>query len=287
MRILHLLQWNINSIISNLDMIKNQGFDTIQISPIQGTKETNNEFWVLYQPTNFKIGNYQVGSKEDLINLCKEAKKYNLKIIVDIVLRHTANDSNNWLKPNDNIDYELKNKDFFKEEKNIEDYSNRWQCINLSTNLPLLNYNNKNLQDIYIRFLDELKYCGVSGFRIDMAKHFALPYEGSNFYSRVIQRYNDLVVYGEVINTTKEIIDMYCDYIMVATDGYGTYKDKTITWIESHDDYLTWGWTKKLSEYDINNEYHNLCKNYKNTLYYVRPFSNSWKEEIVRISNFI
>ena len=45
-------------------------FDAIQISPIQGTKDSGIEWWKLYQPINLKIGNEQIGSKKDLIN-CK------------------------------------------------------------------------------------------------------------------------------------------------------------------------------------------------------------------------
>ena len=40
MKILHLFQWRINDIIPELKTIKNQGFDAIQISPIQGTKDS-------------------------------------------------------------------------------------------------------------------------------------------------------------------------------------------------------------------------------------------------------
>ena len=42
-KILHLFQWRINDIIPELKTIKKQGFDAIQISPIQGTKDTGIE----------------------------------------------------------------------------------------------------------------------------------------------------------------------------------------------------------------------------------------------------
>lgn len=75
------------------------GFNYIQISPVTPTKnETKNIWWMLYQPTDFVIGNY-LGDKKDLINLCEEAKKYNIKIIVDVVLRHLASDDYNSLLP--------------------------------------------------------------------------------------------------------------------------------------------------------------------------------------------
>lgn len=287
MRILHLLQWPINSIRWILAKVKEQEFDCIQISPMQGTKEVGNEFWLLYQPTNFKIGNTQIGNKEDLINLCKEAHEYNLKIIVDVVFRHTANDSEDWLKPSKCIDDELKKDNFFLDVSNIQDYNDRWQCTNLADNLPVINYRNKDVQDIQIRYLSELICCGVDGFRIDMAKNFELPCEGCNYFEKVFMPFNNKVVYGEVINAAQELIDKYSKIMLVATNGYGSDKDKIITWIESHDTYLTFGYTKHLLETYINFEYARLCTEYSNTLYYSRPFSNAWEMDIIKDANRI
>lgn len=285
MRILHLLQWNVKSIIPKLNKIKEQGFDAIQISPMQGTKEANEEFWVLYQPTNFKIGNSQIGSKEDLIKLCNKAHEIGIKVVVDVVFRHTANDNTDWLKPNRYIDEELKRDDFFTRAENITDHNDRWQCVNLSTELPMLDYRHRELQDIQIRYLNDLKSCGVGGFRIDMAKHFALPSEGCDYYDRVFKPFKDMVIYGEAIDTTKEIIDKYAEIMLVATNGYGSDRNRIVAWVESHDEFLTWGYTKKLSDEYINSEYSRPCEGYKNTLYYVRPFSNAWESDVVKYAN--
>lgn len=289
MRIIHLLQWHILDIMDNLEAIKEQNFDTIQISPMQDTKEPyNNDFWVLYQPTNFKIGNNQIGSKENLKKLCLEAKRLNLNIVVDVVLRHVANDNYNWLKPHSNVDSEIKmNSDFFCNVGNITDYSNRYQCINLANNLPLLNYRNEKLQDIYLRYLNELKECGVGGFRIDMAKHFALPCEDCNFFSRVFGTFKDMIIYGEVLDATKEIVDLYSELMLVATNSFGSNRDRLVTWVESHDDYLTFGFTRKMTKELINEEYALLCREYKNTIYYVRPYTDYWKDPEIRNSNNI
>ena len=65
--ILHMLQWNLNDIIKELPTIKDCGYTSIQISPVQRCKD-GDEWWCLYQPLGFTIGN-RYGSKEDLINL--------------------------------------------------------------------------------------------------------------------------------------------------------------------------------------------------------------------------
>ena len=186
MKILHLFQWRINDIILELKTIKDQGFNAIQISPIQGTKDSGMEWWKLYQPINLKIGNEQIGSKKDLINLIQEARKYNLKIIVDIVLRHVAGDESYPLKPHRNVDPELLQ--YLAEPIDGVNVDNdRWQCTRRCTGMPMLNYDDPELQKLYKRFLDELVFIGVDGFRLDQLKHYALPQEGSNIMGLFMQ----------------------------------------------------------------------------------------------------
>ena len=172
LKILHLFQWRINDIIPELKTIKNQGFDAIQISPIQGTKDSGMEWWKLYQPINLKIGNEQIGSKKDLINLIQEARKYNIRIIVDIVLRHVAGDESYPLKPHKNVDPELL--PYLAEPiDGVNVDSDRWQCTRRCTGMPMLDYDNVKLRKVYRRFLDELVFIGVDGFRLDQLKHYA------------------------------------------------------------------------------------------------------------------
>lgn len=48
MRILSMFDCNLNSIKDNLKDVKNQGFNAIQISPLQRTKDDNSkEWWML------------------------------------------------------------------------------------------------------------------------------------------------------------------------------------------------------------------------------------------------
>ena len=102
-----MFQWGLGSIIPMIPTVKEQGFDAIQISPIQGTKDSGMEWWKLYQPTNFKIGNTQIGTKEQLKELCAVANQYGIKIIVDVVLRHVAGDPQSPLTPHKDVDPEL------------------------------------------------------------------------------------------------------------------------------------------------------------------------------------
>ena len=282
MKILHLFQWRINDIIPELKTIKDQGFDAIQISPIQGTKDSGMEWWKLYQPINLKIGNEQIGSKKDLINLIQEARKYNIRIVVDIVLRHVAGDETYPLKPHRNVDPELLQ--YLAEPIEAVNIDNdRWQCTRRCTGMPMLDYDNVKLRKLYRRFLDELVFIGVDGFRLDQLKHYALPEEGGKALE-LFSRYN---MYGEAINCPKELLNKYSKYMKVLTEGRPSDITKLVAKFESHDDYLDLGLTKRmtdemrLTEWDILVNHLQGC----DCLYYARPFETLWKSEEIRKIN--
>ena len=282
MKILHLFQWRINDIIPELKTIKNQGFDAIQISPIQGTKDSGMEWWKLYQPINLKIGNEQIGSKKDLINLIQEARKYNLKIIVDIVLRHVAGDELYPLKPHRNVDPELLQ--YLAEPIEAVNIDNdRWQCTRRCTGMPMLDYDNVKLRKLYRRFLDELVFIGVDGFRLDQLKHYALPEEGGKALE-LFSRYN---MYGEAINCPKELLNKYSKYMKVLTEGRPSDITKLVAKFESHDDYLDLGLTKRMTDEMRLTEWDVLVNQLPgcDCLYYARPFETLWKSEEIRKIN--
>ena len=92
--ILHVWNWSFKTIKENIKEIVNAGYTWIQISPVQGTKDKSlvvKDWWMLYQPINFKIGNFQLGSREEFIGMCAEAHRYGLKVMVDVILNHMAN----------------------------------------------------------------------------------------------------------------------------------------------------------------------------------------------------
>ena len=289
MRIIHLFNWNLKDIIPELENIKKQNFDAVLINPIQPLKEDNKDnWWLSYQPCGFNIGN-QYGSKEDLKALCDYAWQYDIKILADVVCNHVAGANDGSLTPHNKVDFKLReNKHFFKEQKQIYDWNDRYQVTRWCMGLPGLDLSNQELQDIIFVFLNDLVDCGVSGFRLDAAKSIALPHEGNNFLEKIsnMQKYFNLFVYGEVINASDYLIDQYANYINVTTNYYhGFKKDNIVAFVESHDCYLEFKHTNHVNPNEINNWYNSLSKEFINTIYYVRPYSNAWLSDIVLHSN--
>lgn len=294
MRILSLFDCTLDSIKGNVRLIRSQGFDAIQISPLQNTKnDYSHEWWMLYQPINFELGN-RIGDKNNLKSLCEEAKKNNLIIIADVVINHLASvDYGDSLIPNPNCDREiLSNPECWKERQNIWDWNSRYEVTHRCMGLPGLNPNSRIVQRKVIEMLNEYINLGVEGFRFDAAKSIALPEEGCDFFPAITYSMSKWLplIYGEVLFASDELIYKYSKYMRVLTNSDYYDKDAVIKYIENKDSYLSDGmnWTKSWPVERINKEYYYLTGEYPNTLYYARNYTdswNEWKSDTVRYAN--
>ncbi|MBR4178540.1 MAG: hypothetical protein IKR57_04255 [Bacilli bacterium] len=283
-RILSLFDCPLKDVKRLLPIISSQGFNAIQVSPLQNNKkEDEYNWWLLYQPLGFEIGN-KIGTKEELYDLCMEAKKYNIIIIVDAVINHVANKSDyEPLIPNELVDRKiLSNSDCFKERKQVYNWDDRYQVTNYCMGLPGLNPNNKIVESKIINMLNEYIDLGVNGFRFDAAKSIALPEEGCNFFPNItysLKRWLPLI-YGEVLFANDELIEKYARYMKVLTNSDYHDKSKIIKYIENKDSFLSkdLGYTKTWSKEKITEDYTNLSRYYPNTLYYARNYTDDWYE---------
>lgn len=276
--IFHASGWKLKDIESNLPKIANLHFNYIQISPVREHKDSGHEIWGWYQPYTLGLNDE---TKKDLTDLCREANKHGIKIVCDVVLRHLAGDDYGNLIPHPNCDSKIKdNPDFwFKDQWRGTNPKDRHHLIYGCWGMPTLNYFNHELQDIYIKFLDSLIECGVYSFRVDMCKHFALPEEGCDFFTRVIGRYSDRFNYGECIDTNQDLLNKYSKYINILTEQMFHDDSKLVTWIESHDTYHDFKTTCHMNEDMRLNEWDILLKSHNNVLWFHRPFDKIYEEK--------
>ena len=281
-RVIHCFNWNLKYVEEQLIMIKEQGFTAIQLSPMQDHKK-GNEWWKRYQPTNFKIGN-DLGSKEDLIRLCNKANSLGLKIIVDVVGNNVAGLDNGEVYPHKDVDIPL---EYFKPFKNVGCWEDRQDYITNSIGIPCLNTKLKQVQELIFNYIDELIECGVKGVRMDASKHIALPSEGSDFWINFKNRFENrgLFNYGEVIFEKQNVIDEYAKYINVLTNMSYHDKNKIVTFAFSHDSDETFFYTKRMNDDMCINEYRIVCENFPNTVWYCRPFNNTWTDKRIKEAN--
>lgn len=101
--ILHCWCWSFNTIKEQLPNIAEAGFTSVQTSPINQCKVGEGggmqlygrgKWYYHYQPTLYTIGNYQLGTLDEFRDMCEEADKYGIKVVVDVVANHCTGDYN-------------------------------------------------------------------------------------------------------------------------------------------------------------------------------------------------
>ncbi len=191
--ILHCWCWSFNTIRENLPEIAAAGFSAIQTSPVcevnnggDGSLTINggDNWWWHYQPTDYKIGNYQFGTKEEFRAMCDAAHSYGIKVIVDSVLNHTT-------AYYDKISDDIKNIEggAFHPMGDEREPGQNWSEVDRYeetqydlSGLYELNTQNKNVQNYILSFLKDCVDNGADGFRYDAAKLIELPDDTSEKY---------------------------------------------------------------------------------------------------------
>lgn len=281
--ILHAWDWSFKNVIDNIDAISAAGYKSIQVSPIQGNIDINGEmtsaekWWVLYQPINFKIGNKQLGTKEEFENMCKIAHSKGINIIVDVIVNHTGNTLTDADTPSENVDPEITalGDDAWHRLKPVESWNSRYCVTQEDIGLPDLNTENHKIQEMAKAYLQQCLNCGADGFRFDTAKHVGLPTDEddngkvvkSDFWPNVLSGLkkkdgNQPYIYGEVLQGGADNFYEYSKYINLTSSNYGgnvrsavglngnpdvskieNYSSdgvspkRLISWVESHDTY--------------------------------------------------
>lgn len=276
--ILHCWTWNFANIKANIPQIAEAGFKTIQTSPINAVwkgeggkmklKSSNNQgnWWYQYQPTDYVIGNYQLGTEEEFIDMCNEAHRYGIKVIVDIVANHCSSNESVISSHVKNIGGKV-----FHDRVEINDWSNRYQVTQGKlTGLMDLNTKNANVQNMILEYMNHVLEDGADGFRFDAAKHIELPDDdasyASNFWPTILNN-NAEFQYGEIL-AGADRMGAYAQMMNVTAESYGTnlrtalnkkslstsgiknYKayaedmssldpSKLVTWVESHDNFCS------------------------------------------------
>ena len=253
--ILHAWSWSFPEIARNMKNIADAGFTMVQTSPVQecffpegsGKKifdenVTEGNWYYYYQPTDWKIGNPIVGTRDQMVAMMDSAKKYNVDVIVDVLPNHTA------------FDIDAVSEDFYRAVGGrdkmfhtngltpIHDYNDRVECTLLAMgNLPDVNTENPDFQKYYLEFVNDLIGLGVKGFRYDTAKHIGVhsdPVDAeagvkeNDFWDVVTGRKavkglrlavpeDSLFIYGEVLQdrTVPEL--EYAEYMGQTASSYG------------------------------------------------------------------
>lgn len=315
--ILHCWCWSFNTIKENMKEIADAGFSTIQTSPInqckigedggmqiqdKGDSVNNGKWYYHYQPTDYVIGNYQLGTEAEFRAMCEEADKYGIKVIVDAVVNHMSGDKSVLSGNVTSMD------DPFHNLGDINDYSNREEVTQGKLlGLTDLNTQNENIQTYILYYLKSCVDAGADGFRYDATKHIELPTDDEKFASdfwNVILDNGSKFQYGEVLQGGSDKITEYSKYLNVTASKYGEIlrdavinenvsagvlkdfsvngmdTDNIVTWVESHDNYCNDGNWEYMDKKQIKLGWAIICARSGGTpLFFDRPAGSSTEDQ--------
>jgi len=251
--ILHVWSWNFPTIAENMKQIADAGFTMLQTSPVNACfspeggnirilDEKEGNWYHYYQPTDWTVGNNIVGTEAEMRAMLDSAKKYDIRVLVDVLPNHTA------------FDIDLVTDEFYeavggrdkmfhsKGLSGINDYNDRTECTLQGVGgLPDVNTENPLFQKYYMGFVNKLIEMGVRGFRYDTAKHIGVhsdPVDAeagvteNDFWDVATGRkevlgvslcipYDSLFVYGEVLQDRNVPEEEYAGYFGQTASSYG------------------------------------------------------------------
>ena len=251
--ILHVWSWNFPTIAENMKQIADAGFTMLQTSPVNACfspeggnikilDEKEGNWYHYYQPTDWTIGNNIVGTEAEMKAMLDSAKKYDIRVLVDVLPNHTA------------FDIDLVTDEFYaavggrdkmfhtKGLEDIKDYNDRTQCTHQGVGgLPDVNTENPLFQKYYMQFVNKLIELGVRGFRYDTAKHIGVHSDPLDTEAGVTENdfwdvatgrkevlgvslcipYDSLFVYGEVLQDRNVPEEEYASYFGQTASSYG------------------------------------------------------------------
>lgn len=320
--ILHCWCWSFNTIKEQLPNIAEAGFTSVQTSPINQCKVGEGggmqlygrgKWYYHYQPTLYTIGNYQLGTLDEFRDMCEEADKYGIKVVVDVVANHCTGDYNL-------ISPEIKNiSNAFHPTLEIADWSKRYYVTQGKlSGLWDLNTANPTIQNMISDYLQDCLDAGADGFRYDAAKHIELPDEPvedghdfkSDFWTNVldndaefqygeilqgnnsdkIAEYSQLMSvtaskYGENLRSGLSSHKMYSKYI-TNYSATGVDPSKLVTWVESHDNYCNDGSYSQINDDEVRIGWAIIASKGDTTpLFFARPKNSSadnmWGDNLI------
>lgn len=254
--ILHAWSWNLNTIADNMKDIADAGYTYVQTSPVQTSyvgeggglalfgnpgDSVQGKWYYYYQPTDWQIGNYIMGTRDDFRNMADSAMKYGVKIIVDVLPNHTAIDRRAVLPNLNNAVGGHENLYHANGLTDIVDYSDRLQCTTgMMGGLPDVNTENPDFQYYYLQYVNDLINLGARGFRYDTAKHIGVhsdpldpKAERNNFWDVATGREgvkgltllmpDSLYIYGEILQDRNVPEKEYEEYMDMTASSYGHF----------------------------------------------------------------
>jgi oligo-1,6-glucosidase len=257
---------DIKGIIEKLDYLKALGIDAIWINPHYDSPNTDNG----YDIRDYRKIMKEYGTMEDFDRLISEMKKRNMRLMIDVVINHTS-DQNEWfVKSKSSKDNPYRGYYFWKDAKEgqapnnypsffggsawqKDEKTNQYYLHYFAKQQPDLNWDNPKVrQDLYamLRFwLDK----GVSGLRFDTVATYSKIPDFPNLTQQQLKNFAAEYTKGPNIHRyvnemNREVLSHYD--IATAGEIFGVPLDQSIKFFDRRRDELNIAFTFDLIRLD-------------------------------------
>ena len=292
---------DLKGIIEKLDYLKDLGIGMIWLSPIYASPLKDNG----YDISDYYKINPLFGTMQDFDDLIAEAKKRDIKIVMDLVINHTSNQHPRFQEALKNKDSKYRNYYYFRKGNGKKPPNNWnsafsgscWEKVPNEDNMyylhlftkeqPDLNYHNeeviKEVENILRFYLDK----GVSGFRCDVINQiYKTNLENGKFslFSRGREHYENQEGNFKILERfRKEVLDKYDEAFLVGETSALTPK--------IGQEYIDRRALDMFFEFD-----HAFCKSFKLIPIFKKPFYKpkdlfkpifKWQKEVSWIGAYL
>ena len=247
---------DLNGIISKLDYLKELGINVIWLSPVYQSPMDDNG----YDISNYQAIAKEFGSMEDMKRLMDEAKKRDIKIVMDLVVNHTS-DEHRWFeqarssKDNSYRDYYIwrdakpdgsapddQESIFGGSAWHWDEQTQQYFFHLFSKRQPDLNWENPKVQEEVHNMMNWWIDLGIGGFRLDVidliGKEIDKGITGNGpRLHKLLQQMNqatfgnkDLLTVGETWGATPEIAKLYSGQDRNELSMVFQFEHITLTW---------------------------------------------------------
>jgi alpha-amylase len=203
--IVQLFNWPFAKIKAEIPQLAEAGYGQILVSPPNLSIQSD-QWWGRYQPVDYRLIAGPLGNEFDFRSMIQEAHRHGMKIIVDVVLNHTANESSTLPSEAQQLNQKfgpLFTADDYHPAFCISNYNDAYQVRNGrlcggpgDKGLPDLNQRSPRVLKVQREFLKTLHDMGADGYRLDAVKHMEPGYFKELLTPDLVQ---GKFIFGEII----------------------------------------------------------------------------------------
>ncbi|WP_207940366.1 alpha-glucosidase [Enterococcus sp. DIV2402] len=234
---------DINGIREKLGYLKELGIDFIWITPIYASPNFDNG----YDISDYCAISSDFGTMEEFKELVNEAKRLEIKIIMDLVINHTSN-QHNWFEKSRQKDPNYRDFYIWHEPVNGKE-PNDWQSIfggsvwtydkvreeyyfhTFAKEQPDLNWDSPAMKNKIVEMIEWWANQGIDGFRIDAISHIKKEKwdQPNNDPKRPFKAFQNVEGIGEYLTELNTIFKKH--NLMTVGEASGVTAEEAEVWV--------------------------------------------------------